>query len=85
MKSFTYTVTDEAGLHARPAGILVKKAKEYASTVTIDFNGKKADAGRMMAIMGLCVKQGNTVTVEVEGADEDTAVADLEQFFKENL
>lgn len=85
MKSFNYVITDEVGLHARPAGLLVKEAKKYASKVTISAGGKNADATRLMAIMSMGVKQGTEVTVSVEGEDEDTAVAEIEKFFKENL
>ena len=80
MKSFNYVITDEVGIHARPAGILVKEAKKYASTIT-----KKADATRLMALMGLGVKCGEEVTVEVSGDDEETVCAELEAFFKANL
>ena len=85
MKSFEYTITDEVGIHARPAGILAKKVKEFNSVVTISKDGKSAEAKKLMAVMGLGVKQGQTVTVTVEGADEDTAVVEMEKFFKENL
>ena len=85
MKSFNYVITDEVGLHARPAGLLVKEAKKYASKVTISAGGKNADATRLMAIMSMGVKQGAEVTVSVEGEDEDTAVVEIEKFFKENL
>ncbi len=85
MKSFEYTITDEVGIHARPAGILAKKVKEFNSVVTISKDGKSAEAKKLMAVMGLGVKQGQTVTVTVEGADEETAVVEMEKFFKENL
>lgn len=85
MKSFEYTITDPVGIHARPAGMLVKEVKNYASSVTIVKGDKKADARKLMILMSLGVKCGETVTVEVEGADEETAVASLETFFKENL
>ena len=85
MKSFNYVITDEVGIHARPAGILVKEAKKYSSKVTINAGGKSADATRLMAIMGMGVKKGDEVTVSVEGDDEDTAVVEMEKFFKENL
>ena len=49
MKEFEYTITDELGIHARPAGLLVKKAAEFASTVSVDNGTKKADAKRLMA------------------------------------
>ncbi len=85
MKSFDYTITDEIGIHARPAGILAKKAKEYASRITITKGGKIAEAQKLMAVMSLGVKKGETVTVSAEGEDEEKAVADMETFFKENL
>ena len=85
MKSFDYTITDEIGIHARPAGILAKKAKEYASRITITKGGKTAEEQKLMAVMSLGVKKGETVTVSAEGEDEEKAVADMETFFKENL
>lgn len=85
MKSFDYTITDEIGIHARPAGILAKKAKEYVSRITITKGGKTAEAQKLMAVMSLGVKKGETVTVSAEGEDEEKAVADMETFFKENL
>ena len=85
MKSFNYTITDPVGIHAIPAGMLVKEVKNYASSVTIVKGDKKADARKLMILMSLGVKCGETVTVEVEGADEETAAASLETFFKENL
>ena len=85
MKSFHYVITDEVGIHARPAGMLVKEAKKYESSVMIVKGGKKVDAKKLMMLMGLGVKCQEEVTVEVEGADEETAAAALETFFKENL
>ncbi|MBD5546356.1 MAG: HPr family phosphocarrier protein [Lachnospiraceae bacterium] len=85
MKSFNYTITDPVGIHARPAGLLVKEAKQYDSTITITRDGKSADAKKLMALMSLGVKQGDTVTVDVEGGDEETVAAKMEDFFKNNL
>ncbi len=85
MKTFEYVITDEVGIHARPAGLLSKKAKEYASKITIEKAGKSAEAQKLMAIMALGVKKGDTVTVTVDGDDEDTAVVEIEAFFKDNL
>lgn len=86
MKAFEYTITDPVGIHARPAGMLAKAAKVLNSTVTIGkADGKSAVATRLMAVMGLAVKQGDTVTVTVEGGDEAASLAAMEQFFKENL
>ncbi len=85
MKTFTYTVKDEVGIHARPAGLLVKKAKEFESVITIEKGGKKAAATKLMAVMGLGVKCGDTVTVTAEGADEEKAAAEMEEFLSANL
>jgi len=85
MKTFDYVITDEVGIHARPAGVLAKKVKDYQSTITITKGDKSAEAKKLMAVMALGVKKGDTVTVTVEGADEDTALVDMEAFFKENL
>ena len=85
MKTFDYTITDPEGIHARPAGILVKEAGKFASKITMAKDGKEVDAKRIFGIMGLGVKKGNTVTVKVEGEDEETAYSMLETFFKENL
>lgn len=85
MKSFNYVIKDEIGLHARPAGMLVKEVKNYESKITITKAGKTVEATKLMAIMGLGVKCGDTVEVSVEGSDEETAFADIQKFFEENL
>lgn len=85
MKEFEYVVTDEVGIHARPAGILAKKVKEYASKVVITKGEKSAEAQKLMAVMALGVKKGETVKVTVEGDDEETAVSEIETFFKDNF
>ena len=78
MKEFTYTITDPEGIHARPAGELVKAAKAFESAIKLNKEGKSAD-------MGLAVKQGQTVTVTVEGSDEEAAAQAMENFFKTTL
>ena len=85
MKEFEYTITDEIGLHARPAGLLVQKAKKYNSRITVIANGKECEATRLMALMAMCIKCGTLVKVTVEGEDEQTCATELEMFFKQNL
>ena len=85
MKQFTYVITDEIGLHARPAGLLVKEAKKYESTITLACNGKSAAATKLMAVMGMGVKHQDSVEVTVEGSDEDAAFEEMQKFFQENL
>lgn len=85
MKTFEYTVKDALGIHARPAGMLVKEVGKYQSKVTLTKDEKTVDAARLMAVMSLGVKQGQVVKVSAEGADEDTAIAALTAFFEANL
>lgn len=85
MTTFSYTITDEMGLHARPAGLLVRKAESFESAVTLECGGKSTSAAKLIAVMSMGVKHGDTVNVTVEGADEKKAAAELKQFFEENL
>ncbi len=85
MKTFAYTIQDEVGIHARPAGLLAKKAKTFESTILLEKGGKSVNVTKLMALMGLGVKCGDTVTVTVEGADEETAYEEMQAFFAENL
>ena len=85
MKTFEYTIKDELGIHARPAGLLVKEAKKYESECKITKDGKTKKLTQLMMLMSLGVKQGETVTVTAEGADEDTAIEGLKAFFEANL
>ncbi len=85
MQSFKYVVKDELGIHARPAGMLVKEAKQFASVITLECGEKKTVAKGVMGVMGMAVKQGNEVTVIAEGEDEEAAIAALQKFFEENL
>ncbi|RPF48723.1 phosphocarrier protein [Hydrogenoanaerobacterium saccharovorans] len=85
MKQFEYTVVDELGLHARPAGLLVKKAMAWNSKITIKKEDKTADAKRLFAVMSLAVKKGETIAFVVDGEDESDAAQDLQAFCSSNL
>lgn len=85
MKELRYVITDPEGIHARPAGELVKAVKDFQSAITISKDGKSADAKRIIGIMGLAVKKGQEITVTAEGEDEASAIAAIDTFLKENL
>lgn len=85
MKQFEYTITDALGIHARPAGELVKLVKTFKSAVIFGCNGKKADAKRLIAVMRLGAKQGHKLSVAVYGADEADAASKIEYFLKKSL
>lgn len=85
MKEFSYVVTQAEGLHVRPAGILAKQAAKYQSDIFLLFNGKKVSAKRLFSVMGLGVKCGASVTVQVEGPDEEQACRDILELFQTQL
>ena len=85
MKEFTYFITDKEGIHARPAGALVKEAAAFPCSVTIAKGDKEVDAKRIFGVMGLGAKCGEEITVRTDGEKEDEAIAALEAFLKNNL
>lgn len=85
MKEFKYVLTDKEGIHARPAGLLVKKANEFESKIMIGKGEKSADAKRIFGVMGLGAKCKEEIFMTADGADEEKAITDLEEFMKENL
>lgn len=85
MKEFTYTIRDENGIHARPAGMLVKKAREYTSTIILSKGGKTAEMTKLMALMALGVTCGDTITVSVSGSDEESAMEAIQHLLQEIL
>ncbi len=79
MGSFQYVIKDEVGMHARPAGMLVKLAKELSSAVTITKGDRTVEATKLLAIMSLGVKKGEEIT------DSEEDLEKLKKFFEENL
>ena len=87
MKEFEYTIKDPIGIHARPAGLLAKAAKGMDSTITVAKadGSKSAVATKLMALMGMGIKTGETVKVTVEGGNEEANCAAMLKFFEENF
>lgn len=86
MKQFNYVINDPLGLHARPAGLLAKLAKPYADTViSVTKGDKTVKASQLMKLMSLAAKNGDEVTVTVEGPEEEAAFEAVKAFFEANL
>lgn len=85
MRSFAYTIKDELGIHARPAGMLAKAAKAMDSEITITKGDKTVGAVKLMALMGLGVKCGDTITVTINGGDEMLNERNIKGFLEANL
>lgn len=85
MKEFKYVITDPEGIHARPAGLLVKAVKEFACDIKIAKGGKAMNAKAIFGVMGLGAKKGDEVTLTFDGADEEKACEEISKFMQENL
>ena len=85
MITFEYKIKDEIGLHARPAGLLSKTARDFKSKVLIKKSGKEVEATKLMALMSLCIKNGDVIEISVLGDDEEEAAAAIADFFEKNL
>ena len=85
MKELSYIIKDENGIHARPAGLLVKKAGNFKSSVKLICGDKSADWKKLFAVMGLGVKCGSEIKITADGEDEESAVSELKKFLEENL
>lgn len=85
MKELTYVIKDELGIHARPAGQIVKLVSGFVCEVKVGRAEKMVDAKRIMGVMGLAMKQGESLNISFSGTDEDAAFAATEAFLKDNF
>lgn len=85
MREFTYMIKNPLGIHARSAGLIVKKANEFNSRIILSCNEKSVDLKKVMAVMAMEITKNQTVTVICEGSDEEMAASELEELFRTNL
>lgn len=85
MKEFQYTIQDKLGLHARPAGLVVKEANQYTSEIIIRKGEKSTSATQLMRLMAMSIKKGDTITVSAEGKDEEAAIRGMQDLFSKYL
>jgi phosphocarrier protein len=84
MREIKYRIDDKLGLHARPAGLLVKMAAKFKCDVQLGTPAKMVNAKRIIGVMALTLKQGQEMTVTFDGEDEQEAVAAIGAFLEEN-
>ena len=85
MKTFDYTIKEELGMHARPVGLLLQLAKEFKSDIYVTNKGRTGNLKRLLSVLDLDIQYQDTVTVRIEGSDEDVAAEEMLAFFEENL
>ena len=84
MKEVTVVITNESGLHARPATAFTQLAAKFASKVTVVANGKTANAKSILTILTLGATKGTSVVLTADGVDEEAALATLREFLTIN-
>ncbi len=84
MKEVTVVITNESGLHARPATAFTQLAAKFASKVTVVANGKTANAKSILTILTLGATKGTSVVLTADGVDEEAALATLSEFLTIN-
>ncbi len=85
MQKFDYTISDPDGIHARPAGMLVKKMQEFESEITISKGDKTANGKKLFQVMKLGVKCRDAITIAADGTDEAHALAKAKAILEANL
>lgn len=85
MKTIQVKVMSEGGLHARPASLLVNKATQFQSEISLLKGDKKSNAKSILNIMALNIKQGDEIIIEIDGPDEDEAVVSLTELVEQQI
>lgn len=85
MRQVMLTLTNQAGLHARPAAELVKAAAGFKSRIVLEGNGKKADAKSIILVLGLGLRQNDSITIRADGEDEEAAIQVLAELVKQRF
>jgi len=76
------TITNNIGLHARPATFFIQKANTYKSSVWIEKDDRKVNAKSLLGVLSMGIAKGMTVTLIADGQDETTAVDGLVQLIQ---
>jgi phosphocarrier protein len=78
-------ITNQLGMHARPAGTFQQEANRFKSDITVCMEGAKADGKSILELMMLCATPGKTIEIAAEGPDADEAVQALVNLVKERF
>ena len=86
MKGFSHTIKNPEGLHARPAGEIIKTASGFGCTINLSCRGKEVSLkGGIFALMGLGLRQGDAIEVRIDGPEEEQALTTLKELFERLL
>ena len=78
-------INNQVGLHARPATFFIQKANEFKSSIWVEKEDRRVNAKSLLGVLSLGIVKGTAITIIADGADEDAAIAAMQEFFKANL
>lgn len=82
MKEITVTVRNRAGIHTRPASMIVRTASKFSSEFFIEKDGYEINGKSIIGVMTLAAEQGAELNLSFEGPDEDLAAAAMTELFE---
>lgn len=85
MKKYEFTLQNEHGLHARPAGLFIQTCNKYQSAVSLYKADQMYNGKSMLGILKMAASKGDIIRVEVDGADESEAIADIKALISGNF
>lgn len=85
MSSKEITVTNQIGLHARPATFFIQKANEFSSSIWVEKDDRKVNGKSLLGVLSLGITKGTTITIYADGADQEEALSALETLIKSNF
>jgi phosphocarrier protein len=85
MVSKNLTISNEQGMHMRPASLLSQMAAKYQSNITVKHNGKDFNAKSVMLLMTALIKCGSQIEVVCDGPDEEAALAEITAFIDSGM
>jgi phosphocarrier protein len=85
MLETTVEITNTIGLHARPASLLVKAAQEFSCAISLRKGEKTVDAKSIIGIMSAAIRQGEVITLQVNGEDEQQALRVIKALLESGL
>ncbi len=85
MVSKTIVVTNQVGLHARPATFFIQKSNEFKSSIWIEKEERRVNAKSLLGVLSLGITRGTEIEIIADGVDEEEAVAALETLIESNF
>lgn len=85
MRSYEFTLENEHGLHARPAGMFIQICNRYQGDVVLHKDGQEYNGKSMLGILKMAASKGDQIKVVATGVDEDAIINAIEELIENNF